>query len=66
MLRHLSFAIHHSRGTDVRGDAARSESVRVELTSQQQEALKELGYDGAADVVQQDLEDRIVPGIRLQ
>ena len=44
-------------------------SVRVELTPQQQEALKELGYDGLADFIQLDveeLEDRIVPGIRLQ
>ena len=44
-------------------------SVRVDLTPQQREALKELGYDGPADFVEVDveeLEDRIVPGVSLQ
>ena len=44
-------------------------SIRVELSPQQQEALKEMGMEGAVDFVEIDveqLEDRIVPGCLLQ
>ena len=44
-------------------------SIRVDLTPQQREALKELGYNGPADFVEVDveeLEDRIVPAACLQ
>lgn len=56
-------------GEKQEGEGGTRRSIRVMLTLQQQEALREMGCKGPVDFVEFDpeqLEDRIAPGISLQ